>query len=84
MEKTVKDLIDWLENFPQEAVIEFAVQRKAPLYESFGPVEFVSPALEKNDWNDCGWSFDDYRDNKFTKEDSPHFGKCYLRFGEID
>jgi hypothetical protein len=78
---TIKDFKKWLENFPEEAIVEIAIQQPGTNYESYGGLKFVSPKIERTDIDD-GWEFMDFRNNKYVKKDSFHFGKCYLRLGE--
>jgi len=77
---TVKDLKQWLNNFPDETIVEFAVQQDPSGYESYGHIDFVNPKLEGE--YEEGWEFVDFRGNPFVKEDADHFGKCYLKIGE--
>ncbi len=76
---TVKELKEWLNRFPGETVVKFGFQQKAPMWESYGSVEFKSPELTDSDYGD-GWNFIDFRKSK----DSSHFGKSYLELGEKD
>jgi hypothetical protein len=78
---TRKDLQEWLNRFPEDTIIEFGIQQEAVAYQSYGSVEFETPKLEDSDIGD-GWEFIDFRNNKFVKPGSKHFGKCYLRIGE--
>jgi hypothetical protein len=78
---TRKDLQEWLDRFPEDTCIEFAIQQEAAAYQSYGTVEFQTPELEDNDLGD-GWEFIDFRNNDFVNPGSKCFGKCYLRIGE--
>lgn len=78
---TVKDLKGWLNRFPDDTVVEFAIQQKPHSYESYGDIEFESPKLNDNDFGD-GWEFFDFRGNQFVESDSDHYNKCFLRIGE--
>jgi len=77
---TVKDLKQWLNNFPDETIVEFAIQQEPTGYESYGQVNFINPKL-KEDYEE-GWEFVDFRNNRFVKEEAEYFGKCYLKIGE--
>ncbi len=78
---TIKEIKDWLTRFPEDTIIEVGIQEIGGNYEAYGAVKFISPKLEDNDCGD-GWEFVDFRGNKFVKDDSPYFNKCFLRFGE--
>lgn len=78
---TIKDLKKWLDNFPEETIIEFGIQQRAGNYESYGDVKFISPKLEVSETGE-GWEFIDFTENKYVKENDAHFGKMYLRLGE--
>lgn len=78
---TKKELIEWLNRFPDETIIEVGIQQRAGNYESYGCLNFTSPKLEDSDSGE-GWEFMDFRDSKFTKQTDDNFGKCYLRIGE--
>jgi hypothetical protein len=79
--KTVKDLKEWLNVFPEDTEVQFAVQHPGGNYESYGALEFEEPDLSNNEYGK-GWEFYDFRNNQFVKEDDPRFGKCYLELGE--
>lgn len=78
---TIKEFKEWLNRFPDDTIIEVGIQQMSSNFESYGAINFESPKL---DGGDCGhgWEFIDFRNNRFVKEDEPHFGKCYLRLGE--
>ena len=78
---TVKDLKKWLERFPEDTLVEFGVQETATGYESYGPVNFVSPKLEDSD-NGDSWEFMDFKNNRFVKPDSEYYKKAYLQLGD--
>lgn len=80
---TVKEFKEWLNRFPDDAIVEVGIQQKAPAWESCGAVNFEEFTLTDSDYG-SGWEFVDLRNNQFVKEDSPSFGKCYLRLGESD
>ena len=78
---TVKELREWLKRFPDDTEVEFAVQAPSRGYESYGPVNFISPELDDSNGGD-GWEFSDFRNNQFVKPSDPMFGKTYLNIGE--
>lgn len=78
---TIKEFKEWLDRFPEDTIVEVAIQSESRGYESYGSVEFKSPNLNDSDWG-TGWAFSDFRSNKFVKENAAHFGKCYLSLGE--
>jgi len=79
---TRKELQDWLNRFPEDTIIEFAMCKESGNgYMSYNVVTFDSPTLTDNDYGD-GWDFRDFRNNKHVKPDQPFFGKCYLTLGE--
>ena len=78
---TRKELQEWLNRFPEDTIIEFAIQQEASAYQSYGSVEFETPRLDDSDIGD-GWEFIDFKNNQFVLPESAHFGKCYLRIGE--
>ena len=78
---TIKEFKEWLNRFPEDTIIEVGIQGRAGNYEAYGAVNFETLKLEDNDYG-YGWEFLDFRTNQFIKEDSTHFGKCYLRLGE--
>jgi hypothetical protein len=78
---TVAEFRKWLEQFPQDAEVEVAVQQEGRDYCGYGPVKFISPELkEGTDGN--GWEYTDLTGNPFVKETEPHFGKKCLFIGE--
>ena len=78
---TIKEFKEWLNRFPDDTIVEVGIQQMAGVDEAYGDVHFESPKLEDNDCG-TGWEFIDFRNNKFVKESSPYFGKCYLSIGE--
>ena len=78
---TVKDLKKWLDRFPDDTLVEFGVQESPAAYQSYGPVNFVSPTLEDSDYGDS-WEFVDFKNNRFVKSDSDYYKKAYLQLGE--
>lgn len=78
---TRKEFQEWLNRFPEDTIIEFAIQELAPTYESYGAINFKTPNLDDNDYGE-GWEFSDFTDNQFVKPGEEHFGKKYLKIGE--
>ena len=78
---TRKELQEWLNQFPEDTIIEFGFQEEPVSWESNGAVDFKSPQLEDNEIGK-GWEFVDFRDNRFVKPEQVHFGKCFLKLGE--
>ncbi len=75
---TVKELKEWLNRFPEETIVEVGIKRDCGDYDTY---DFKTPILDDGD-KGIGWEFTDFKNNKWVNEDSPHFGKCYLQFGE--
>lgn len=80
---TLKEFKKWLEQFPEDAIVQVAIQEKPSSWESYGPVRFKDFQIPNKDYGD-GFEFTDFRDNQFTNPDSPHFGKCFLELGEAN
>ena len=79
---TIKEFQEWLNRFPEETIIEFAIAEEVNhSYTSYKEVKFLSPDLKDEDWGN-GWHFNDFRNNQFTKPDAPHYGKCFLELGD--
>ena len=78
---TVKELKEWLDKFPEETEVQFAVQKNSPMWESYGRVDFEYPDLSNNE-SGFGWEFEDFRENPFVKVGDKLHGKCYLYLGE--
>lgn len=81
---TIKQFKEWLNKFPEETIINVAIQRESRGYESYGAVDFEDPDLKDPDLENYGkgWEFVDYRKNRFVKKESEAYGKCYLFLGE--
>jgi len=61
---TVKELKEWLNQFPDETEVFFAEQQMAPAWESYGPVEFKKADLTEiaeNYGYGTNWEFLDFR-----------------------
>jgi len=78
---TLKEFKEWLERFPEDTIVEVAIQEAARGLETWGPVrfkEFQIPFYEEGD----GFEFYDFRNNPYVKPNQSHFGKCFLCLGE--
>lgn len=66
----------WLEQFPEDAIVEVLVQEQPIGYEAWGEAEFQA-------FSGQGGHFEvlDFRDNKLVKPDAPYYGRVYLRLG---
>jgi hypothetical protein len=78
---TLKEFKEWLEQFPEDTIVEVAMQEAASGWEAWGPVRFKEFKIPTEKWGD-GFEFNDFRNNQFTTPDQPHFGKCFLQLGE--
>jgi len=78
---TIKEFKEWLDRFPEDTIVEVAIQEESHDYDPYGAVSFKSPNLEDSDWG-MGWEFTDFRNNQYIKKGSPRFGKCVLAIGE--
>ena len=66
----------WLEQFPEDTVIEVGVQERPEPYQSFGAVIFVEFV------GDYGQhELIDFRNNSSVKEGHQYYGKVYLQLG---
>jgi hypothetical protein len=79
---TIKEFKKWLEQFPEDTIVEVAIQESPSGWESCGPVRFQEFEIPTEMWGD-GFDFLDFRNSKFSKPDDPYFGKCFLELGEI-
>ena len=80
---TVKEFKNWLSRFPDDTIIEIAIQESPSMYQSYGAVEFQGIDLEDSDIG-TGWEFIDFANNQFVKKEDTHYGKRYLLLGEKD
>jgi len=72
-----KKFQEWLNQFPEETIIEVQIQQEAHAYQSYGnciATEFKDDELET-------FEFLDFTNNKFVKTDSPYFEKKILILG---
>ena len=72
MKVTLKEFKKWLEQFPDDTIIRVAQQQQSRGYESYGPVNFVTPELKtiSNEFNSDmgeGWEYIDWNKNRFSK-----------------
>lgn len=78
---TRKELQEWLNRFPEDTLIEVAIQKEPHGCDSHGQVIFEPLILEDSD-NGHGWDFTDYSKNGFVKPDRYYYGKGILYIGE--
>ena len=78
---TRKEFQEWLNRFPEDTIIQVAIQSRPYGYDSNGPVGFESPKLEDSDYGK-GWGFTDFSKNNMIKKESEYYGKKYLELGE--
>ena len=78
---TIKELKEWLNQFPEDTIVEVGIQQKPDHYQSYGSLSFECPKLDGKG-SGHGWEFKDFRNNQFVKETDPFFGKYYLQLGE--
>jgi hypothetical protein len=72
-----KKFQEWLEQFPEETIIEVQIQQEAHPYQSYGSciaTEFKDNDLEM-------FEFVDFTNNQFVKINEPYFGKKILTLG---
>lgn len=70
----------WLDQFPEDTVIEVLEQQSPPNYESFGECRVV----QFRDQETCEADLFDYVDfvgNRFVNPEDSHFGKRFLTLG---
>jgi len=85
---TIKEFRKWLEQFPDETIVEVVRQEPPVGYNSYGLTYTESPNISNKeifDYSDIsndGWTFNDYRNNTCVKEGDKRFGKTYLLLGE--
>lgn len=76
-----KQFQKWLDTFPEDTIIEVAIQEEPSLYQSYGAIDFLEVEFG-SDSAGKGWEYIDFNDNKFVKPGDNHFGKRYLQLGE--
>jgi hypothetical protein len=80
---TRKQFQEWLNQFPEDTLIEVAIQERAMAYEAYGAVGFYPPKIgEKESTSESGWEFTDYRRFETWDKNSEYFGRCCLQLGE--
>ena len=72
---TVRDLKKWLNNFPNNAIVEIAIQ------EDCGEVEFKEIELENKEIGE-GWEYIDFTNNPWIEKCDKRYNKKILKFGE--
>ncbi len=75
----VKDLREWLKQFPEDAEVEVLSVDRGTQWSEDCTSEV---AFEGEDFKD--FDFTDFTDNKFVKQDSPLFNKKVLLLGNND
>lgn len=75
-----KEFQEWLEQFPEETIIEVMVQEEAYDYQSYGVSRAVTFSSEEK-FEFEHFEFIDFVDNQFIKEDSPLYNKKILTLG---
>jgi len=66
----------WLEQFPEDTIIEVGVQERSSGWESYGAVKFEE-FIGDYDQHD----FFDFTGNQYIGNDHPYYGKVYLQLG---
>ena len=88
MAVTRQELQEWLEQFPADTLVEFAVQERVYGYESYGPAKWVSPELDAPFLDSPNyhthWEYTDFTHNRFVKPHEEHYNKRYLTLGHIE
>ena len=79
---TLKEFKEWLEQFPEDTIVQVAVQDKPSGWESWGQVRFRDFNIPTDSWGD-GFEFQDFENNQFVKPGDTFFGKRFLQLGEI-
>lgn len=80
---TRKQFQEWLNQFPEDTLIEVAIQEQARGYESYGSVGFYPPKIDGPEYaSESGWEFTDYRRFEKWDKNSEYFGRCCLQLGE--
>jgi hypothetical protein len=71
------EMQQWLEQFPEDTVIEVGVQEKPEPYQSYGAVKFGEFNAIKYEH----YELLDFTGNQFISKGSPYFGKRFLQLG---
>lgn len=72
-----KQFQEWLDQFPEETIIEVAVQQSAPSYFPYGEVKFEIFSDDPY----VTYEYTDFTNNKFAKETDEYYGRKYLQLG---
>ena len=72
-----KQFQEWLDQFPEETIIEVGVQQSAPSYCPYGEGVFT---VFRDDPYET-YEYTDFTNNKFTKDTDPFHGRKYLTLG---
>jgi hypothetical protein len=73
----IKDFIKFLEKFPEDVVVEVAVQKEPHTYQSYGQVDLEH--FVEEDWDH--WGYVDFTGNKFVTKESPYYNLRILELG---
>lgn len=71
-----KEFQNWLNQFPEDTIIEVAIQDE-PGFGAYGGVDFYK--FEPSAANH--YELLDFRGNRFVKNTEPHYEKVFLRLG---
>lgn len=75
---TVRELINWLEDQDQEAIIQVVAHKSGTgYYDQGGTASEEDFTLDLSDYTD-------FRGNPFTGPDSPFYNQRFLLLGELD
>lgn len=72
-----KQFQEWLNQFPEETIIEVGVQQEPKAYQSYGDVQFE----KSRDGEYEHYTLIDFRNNPFVNEEHRHYGKVFLQLG---
>ncbi len=78
---TIKQLQEWLKQFPEDAEVHVAIQQQSEGRNSFGKVVFELLELEQSKYGD-GWEYCDYTTNPYVSGTNPMFKRKVLYLGE--
>lgn len=88
-----KQFQKWLDQFDEECIIECVIHsRGSGYYDQGGNATVVTfdPEMHFGHGSKMTWcekdhfEYTDFRNNRFVKEDQPHFGKQLLRIGAFE
>ncbi len=80
---TVKELKEWLNNFPEETIVQVIGEKG-----TYEPLDMPDKPIDNTIWNGGiafgdrdSWEYVDFTENKYVSPDAAWFGKKYLRIG---